>query len=321
MINNYLTISEITRQLHAVKAGEIFSWARIGLLILSVEHQRYWELNHKSLSAWLKYFSQDSGKSMSSCWRFMASAKYYSEISYHLSDDEFQCPDLINLSNSVSPENIEILSKLEPVLPEDFFVKLAKRVIKNEVTRVEIRDIWLTFRPSLQGKTKRGLKQKVIAEINIERKKEIEHEYNMIENLLVQRGKWLNLPEGFLCKQFKHFHINGTLNNLDSVFEVEVMIMTFSKILNQFNFHLVDYLVDINKDLLEKVVSISNKANYYWVIGHKANLLEKIEALPKEIGVIFSINDNKEFEIFRVAQFKEVDQTIFFKRVIAESVF
>ena len=86
---------------------------------------------------------------------------------------------------------------------------------------------------------------------------------------------------------------------------------------NKVNFHLVDYLVMVSDGEIEKVKTLSNKANFYWVIGHKESLLNKIDQLPADVGIIFDVNG--EIEVYKTAQFKEVDQSIFFKKVIFET--
>lgn len=318
MLEKYLSTSEISEKLEKIQKGDLFTWPAYALLMLSVEYQRYWELDNKSFSGWLKYFSKISGKSISSCWRFMSSAKFYDELSRNLTIDGKQCPRIGVLNESVSPENLEILSKLEAVLPKSDFVKLAWRVIENDVTRKEVREIWKTFRPMLEGKTKRGLKERVTTTINLERQNATTHDYYLIQDFLLSQGKWLNLPEPHSCMQFKDFVISGKIGAHQFDFIIEVMIMTVSKYKKEMNFHLVDYLEMINKDLVDKITSLCRKVNNYWVIGLKGNLMERIGELPDEVGVIFYVNGT--IEVYKQATHKVVDQSIFMKKIILESI-
>lgn len=315
--DNYLLFAEITEQLEKIKAGHSFTWAKLGLLILSVDIQRYWEVNHSSFTSWIEEFAALIKKKESSCWRFMASARFYINLRKRYNSDGNSYPKLQDLSEKVSPENLELLAKLEPVLPNDYFIKLAVRVIESDVKRNEIREIWSTFRPMLDGKTKRGLKKISNISVDIKRQKEFIHELDTIQNLLLKRGSWLNLPDGHVCKHFKDFIMKGSIRGHEHTFGVEVLIMEASVRENKVNFHLVDYLVMVSDGVIEKVKTLSNKANFYWIIGNKESLLNKIDQLPADVGIIFDVNG--EIEVYKTAQFKEVDQSIFFKKVIFET--
>jgi len=90
-------------------------------------------------------------------WRYLASARYFETLRDDLTKRGIACPQLVDLSTTVSPENLELLAKLERAAPSEAYMEIATRVIHGSITRAEMRKVWSAFRPVLAGRTARGL--------------------------------------------------------------------------------------------------------------------------------------------------------------------
>ena len=134
------------------------SWINVSLLIIQVDELRYWQDTHNSLSDWIRTVSGPLGHKESSLWRYFTSGRYYQQLQITLDNKSITSPKLQDLSPKVSPENLEILAKLERVMPKNSFIKLAQRVINMQISRDELRLNWQAYRPILEGKTARVLR-------------------------------------------------------------------------------------------------------------------------------------------------------------------
>lgn len=150
------TARHIDRDLAALAKGEARSWAQIGKLLDQVDHSGYWRTSSGSFTEWLKAISPSLKLKEASLWRYLTAARYYQEMHKILIDKSIAIPPLDELFDKVSPENIEILSKLSRVTPDDVFLRLAQQVVAGSITRAELRETWLAYRPVLEGRTARG---------------------------------------------------------------------------------------------------------------------------------------------------------------------
>lgn len=147
---------EINTEFAALEKGEFRSWAQIGRLLDLVDKSEYWGKTSDSFTEWLKAISPSLKLKEASLWRYFTAARYYLELRKTLVANNVSCPSLDKLSDEVSPENLEILSKLARVTPDDLYLRLAQQVVSGSITRAELRETWLAYRPVLAGKTSRG---------------------------------------------------------------------------------------------------------------------------------------------------------------------
>lgn len=155
-----MTVSKNNEQmdddLSALNAGESRSWVQIGLLLDQVEQSSYWQKTSGSFTEWLKALSPAIGLKEASLWRYLSATRYFEKLRTKLIASDVFIPPLHELSDKLSPENVEILSKLSRVTPIDVFQSLATQVVDGTITRAELRHTWQAYRPALEGKTARG---------------------------------------------------------------------------------------------------------------------------------------------------------------------
>ena len=132
-------------------------WVNVAEFLLSNEEGGEWSATHKSFTDWLLDTSKKMSLSESSLWRYYRAAKYYINLRKELQAGNISTPEFTNLPARVSPENLEILEKIERVAPKIIFLDLAERVIHSNIKRDELRLTWIAYRKGLEGKTSRGM--------------------------------------------------------------------------------------------------------------------------------------------------------------------
>jgi hypothetical protein len=152
----YFPNKKLGKEVAALIERPTTSWALIGLLLDQVERNKYWARDAQSFSEWLKSFAARIGMKESSLWRYLSASRYYQKLRKDLNLRKIRSPSLAGLPESVSAENLELLEKLERVVPKKEFEGVAERVLAGDLKRNELREHWKTYRPILLGRTARG---------------------------------------------------------------------------------------------------------------------------------------------------------------------
>ncbi len=156
---------DIKKELAALKEMKVKPWMQVGLLLDKIDRSCFWNNQRaSSFTDWLKRFGYVINLKEASLWRYLTAARYYQELHQDLTRrGELNSPpcNLLNINQEkskkeVSPENIEILSKLVRAVPDDIFLKLAKDVINGDISRAKLRQTWEAYRPAMRGRTAQG---------------------------------------------------------------------------------------------------------------------------------------------------------------------
>jgi hypothetical protein len=147
---------ELEKEVAALIQRQMRSWAQVGLILDRVEREKYWARDAPSFSEWLKSFAPRIGMKEASLWRFLGASRYYQKLRKHLAGRNVPFPPLARLPGTIGAEHLEILAKLERVVPKRDFEELSQRILAGNVTRNELRRLWKIYRPILTGRTARG---------------------------------------------------------------------------------------------------------------------------------------------------------------------
>ena len=307
MNNSFLTLEQIDKEIQIAVSGNQISWARIGLLLLSVEYHEVWRLSSRSYTDWLKKFSMTYGKSESSCWRFLSSARYYLELISYLHSVNIEAPLLQDLSESVSPECLELLHKIERVLPSHEKLALAEKVITGNAKRAELRNYWHYYKPLLNGMSARENKHVISY---VQQNPNYQQELvlaNILKSLSDSNGKWISKKHksGLTIMNLNLYSkANANLDQKSLSIDVVSMINNTNK--DELEIHGVEVLgIKIEKDLS----LIKNKYfyfNYFWLAIHE-DFHGDITSIPIEFGVV-ALNRNNQFEIKKPAIKNHMDK-------------
>jgi len=147
---------QLTADLSALRRNEARAWGQIGHLLNKVEQSGYWRNDAHSFTEWVTAQSKAFGLKKGTFFRCLTAGRYYEVLRKKLVNEKNNVPLLDKLPDSVSPENLELLSKLERVTPPDLFQDLARKTLSSTITRTELRTIWQAYRPILAGRTAQG---------------------------------------------------------------------------------------------------------------------------------------------------------------------
>lgn len=147
---------QISREIDAIKQGKQCTWGQICLLLDAIEKSGFWQEEARSFTSWVENNSGTFGVKSSRLWKILAAGRYSLKIRNQLTSHNISIAPLNELPNKVVPENIDLLSRLERVVPEEKFYTLARKVFEGEIKRAEMRSEWQLYRPILKGKTARG---------------------------------------------------------------------------------------------------------------------------------------------------------------------
>lgn len=308
MNSYFFTIDEVLNELESIRSGALKAWPELGKLFLSVEHHGLWRKTNKSFSEWVRDFARTQRKSESSHWRLVSSSRYYVQLRDYLITHGVDAPLLENLSELVSPENLELLSKIERVLPADQRLTLAKKVVLGNATRAELRDYWSYYKPLLEGRNARG-------NVDIPKYEEDnpDHQQSLVKASILKElananGKWLNNNlNANLTLVDLNLPMKSNNNKLKSKGININLISTFDDADgDDFLIHGVE-VIGLRSDKSMELLKFKTKHfDYFWLAVHE-DFVGEIIGEPREVGVV-SLNKDNQFEIKRPAIKRPVTQ-------------
>ncbi len=131
-------------------------WGEIALVLLEAEAAGSWRNQADTLSDWVTSVALSLDLGEASVWRYLSSARYALEL-HGVWLGQASEEDLIDMLNQASPENLELLSKLERVAPAEVFAEMKDQVLTGKISRAKLRAAWQDFRPALGGRTAQGV--------------------------------------------------------------------------------------------------------------------------------------------------------------------
>lgn len=316
---DYYKLPQIELFFRALKTGKHVEWPIIGFMLLSAEHNQLWQSDCSSFTAWVRLFSKEIKKQESTCWRYFSAAKYYLQLKKILNSNGIECPVITALPESVSPENIELLEKLHRAMPEDQFLHYAQKTIENKIKRKELREAWSIYRPVLQGKTARGIKEAPRASFKDKLQFDSQAEAIALSSLINNDGFWVKKEASDFYKTFRCVELTLSIAGKDYIYKPDLLILTGSKKSKELLVHAVEYASLFNhQQLIEKLSSASQQVNYVWLMFNK-DMIESINVLPQSFGLI-AVHGSDNFEVIRAAQYSEVSQDSVLKQIVLRGI-
>lgn len=150
------SLKVIEKELVAIAKGEPRSWLFQSDLLDAIESLGYWYRDSDSFSSWMEKNAFRFKVKLPMLWRKLTSGRYIRKIKEQLEKNGIELPDVEKIAENVGPESVELLAKLERVVPKDSFTELACTVFSGGVPRAKLKAMWSTYRPVLGGRTARG---------------------------------------------------------------------------------------------------------------------------------------------------------------------
>jgi hypothetical protein len=206
----YKTPKQIEKELALLEKGETRSWGNIFLLLDSIDQTKYWIRGTDSFTRWVTENAFRFKLKPSILWRILSSGRFVRQISDKCNESGVLVPCLEELPNNVSPENIEILAKLNRVTPDETFLEFARKVFSGHATRAEMRSAWETYKPILNGQNARG--RGVLAP-RINKQDPTQYralvEATMLDTLQTAGSSWTGTQSSLTYKVFLHVNPQG----------------------------------------------------------------------------------------------------------------
>lgn len=131
-------------------------WGKTASELLAIESTGSWQKTHASLSFYLSDLAKTEDKTKSLYWRLLAAGREYNQLRAKFDPQGKEFPALEESGVKASPESLELVSKIRRVAPAHVMEALERKAMRGEISRRELRTLWLAYRPVLGGKTARG---------------------------------------------------------------------------------------------------------------------------------------------------------------------
>lgn len=145
----------LKNEVQALINQEPRTWVQISCILDAVASSEYWKQDHSSFTAWVQWVAEKRNIKPATLWRYLSAGRYYNTFK-HKSNLTIKTVPLCDLPISVSPENLEILSKLERVVAPDVFAELAEKVLAGSVKRSFLRIQWEAYSRQFDMPSNRG---------------------------------------------------------------------------------------------------------------------------------------------------------------------
>lgn len=261
------TFSSIRTTITSLVQGEVRSWGHVGKLLEQVEKSCYWQGEATSFSEWLRAFALRLRISESSLWRYLSSARYYQKLRQTLESQGVTCPQVEELPNSVSPENIELLAKLGRVAPEDILKDIATQVVRGSIRREKLRSAWEIYRPALAGRTSRG-RNGVVPTVDRTNSKMLESAYEarLLNGITSSGTEWTGIENPYLYKIFLHVAPESK-TQVRNIVNFDAIAVVSAKSNTETEFHGIEirapYLLGVG--IFDRLESQRPYSHYIWV--------------------------------------------------------
>jgi hypothetical protein len=176
------------------------SWASVASILDEVDESEHWRASASSFSQFVRRVAYSMGLGEGSLWRYLTAYRYLEQLRATLVGRGIECQSVEDLSKIISPESVELFSKIARAAPDDVLERLARRLVSGQVTRAELRDSWVAFRPVVEGTSARG-RGAAVPRITNPTKAQVSRQLHAsVTNALIRSGgTWLGcaLPTAF----------------------------------------------------------------------------------------------------------------------------
>lgn len=154
-MNTSLPATRPTRALSRRRSYRRPGWANLGTVLVEFKKHGWWaKAEANSYTEWVKRYAMELNLGTAVLWRALSAVRFYETVRRLYPD--LDLPRLERLSPRVTPDHMELLSKLSRVMSQTEFRAELERVIRGAVTRAQLRDTWRAYRPVLAGRNARG---------------------------------------------------------------------------------------------------------------------------------------------------------------------
>jgi hypothetical protein len=315
-MNQLLSIAESEHLLKKVIEDGDAPWGVLGLLIESVDHHNSWVVEYESFTEWMRALAKKLDKKEGSVWRCKTSFIYFLNSQKKLVEYGLAIPNVYDLSKQVSAENLEILSKIEAVAPDDVLYDLYEKVYSGTIRRMDLRDTWLIFRSEVQEKIPNRRNGKLPKSTLRSKKTQLFVPKSSMMNAVKEEfNKIIDVDKADIYRFLLNFEIKK------NYFLDAMIVVKFKR--KEINLHII-YTIEsyITEERIERIESRAEYGDYLWIVCDRNNVDsdEILDIKRLEWVGIITVHDDKEVDVKRVATMKKgINRMLSLEKVLLKS--
>jgi hypothetical protein len=132
------------------------NWGIAASELIRIEESGEWKAFATSFTSYVSGVAARAKKTPSTLWRIISAGREYKALMDRVDPNAKTFPPLERVEGIPAPESLELLGKIERVAPREIIERLQNRALEGKISRNKLRLLWQTYRPLLDGKTKRG---------------------------------------------------------------------------------------------------------------------------------------------------------------------
>jgi hypothetical protein len=255
-------------------------------------------------------------KKEGSVWRCKTSFIYFLNSQKKLVEYGLAIPNVYDLSKQVSAENLEILSKIEAVAPDDVLYDLYEKVYSGTIRRMDLRDTWLIFRSEVQEKIPNRRNGKLPKSTLRSKKTQLFVPKSSMMNAVKEEfNKIIDVDKADIYRFLLNFEIKK------NYFLDAMIVVKFKR--KEINLHII-YTIEsyITEERIERIESRAEYGDYLWIVCDRNNVDsdEILDIKRLEWVGIITVHDDKEVDVKRVATMKKgINRMLSLEKVLLKS--
>ena len=286
----YKTPKQIEKELALIERGERQSWGKFYLLLASIDQTRFWQRDADSYSSWILKTSNRLNINAAMLWRIISAGRFVLQTLEKLEGGGIDVPSLEEMPDTVSAENIEILSKLERVMPDNVFLEFARKVFNGKAKRSELRGAWETYRPILEGKTGRG-RGVTPPRLNNQNPDQYQSlvEATVLDALRTAEPGWTNVTSPSVFKIYVHVNPEGYFRGTDKYLFAAVAVVKPQN--GPVEYHGIRFrtTTPISPNFYRTIMTY---CDYLWILNHTVSEETLVKGYTPEKAGILEVKDN-----------------------------
>lgn len=162
MHDKLIALKQIEDEFEWLIKNDRKNWIKVAKLLFQVEEGELYEVRARSFTQYVHDLAHKNGINVSTLWRAKSAAAVYMEIC--------GITEVLLLDEraiKATPEQLELYGKVRTIAPEGIVKELKEKLLRGERVRLELKELWRTYRPLKQGKTERGRKRHVEIEYQV----------------------------------------------------------------------------------------------------------------------------------------------------------
>jgi len=282
------------------RGGQI-PWPTLGHMLDQAATTQYWATEGaRSFTEWLQQFSKRSGMGVAMLWRILSAIRFYRIIQKNYPE-----MDLIPLdaaSPRMTPDHLEMLSKLSRVMSHAEFKAQLRQVLDGAVTRTQLRDTWRAFRPVLVGRNARGRGQ--IAPMANPRDPEQFNslvEARIYQAIAATGSAWTGIQKPILYRLLLQTG-SAPIPESSERYIFDAIAVMQNKSQSTIQIHGLEFM-SVSRFVGRKIEILKAwlpYCDYVWVATSESMPKEELDKLPMQIGILVACDN--QVEILRSAQ-------------------